>query len=48
MTHGYAGRFLRVNLTEGRCFPFVMEEKELQETGLNDLRKRLYPWLLVF
>jgi aldehyde:ferredoxin oxidoreductase len=43
MASGYAGRFLRVDLTEGRCSPFTVEDALLQKfIGGSSLGAKLF------
>ncbi len=43
MANGYAGRFLRVDLTEGRCSPFTVENDRLRKfIGGSSLGAKLF------
>jgi aldehyde:ferredoxin oxidoreductase len=43
MANGYAGRFLRVDLTEGLCSPFTVEDVLLRKfIGGSSLGAKLY------
>lgn len=43
MANGYAGRFLRVDLTNGRCSPFTVEEDRLRKfIGGSSLGAKLF------
>ena len=43
MANGYAGRFLRVDLTEGRCSPFTVEDALLRKfIGGSSLGAKLF------
>jgi len=43
MANGYAGRFLRVDLTNGRCSPFMVEDDRLRKfIGGSSLGAKLF------